>query len=204
MATFHHGPNVMQDAVRGALGLHWRLFMFQGVIMLILGTLALVAPGPATIAVDLYLGWLFLISGVVGLVAMFSTKDVPAFLWSLITAALSVAVGVMLIWKPVQGVATLTLILTGFFVAEGVFQVVTSIAYRGLIGGSWGWMLLSGLGDLALAAVIIMGWPVTAAWTLGLLVGINLLTSGWAILMVAFAGRKLAQKLPSPSVPAHA
>jgi uncharacterized membrane protein HdeD (DUF308 family) len=182
----------MQRAIRQALGAHWRLFLFQGAIMIILGALAFAAPAAATIAVDIYIGWLFLISGIVGLVAMFSAKDIPAFLWSLVTAALSVSVGVLLVWKPVEGALTLTIVLTAFFVVEGVFQIVTSIAYRDVMGGSWGWMLVSGISDLALAAIIILGWPMTAGWALGLLVGINLITSGWAIVMTALAGRNVA------------
>jgi len=93
--------------------------------MIVLGVLAVAVPVAATIAVDIYIGWLLLISGIVGLVAMFSTKDIPAFLWSLITAALSLAVGGLLIWNPIAGVLSLTILLTAFFIAEGVFQIAT-------------------------------------------------------------------------------
>ena len=84
-------PNLsdMQRAVRDAFGAHWRLMMFQGVIMIILGVLAVAAPVIATIAIDIWVGWLFLFSGVIGLIALFSSHHIPAFLWSLITAALS-------------------------------------------------------------------------------------------------------------------
>lgn len=92
MPPFNRSSNDMQHAISDALGVHWRLFMFQGVIMILLGVLAVAAPMMATVAVDIYVGWLFLISGIVGLVAMFSARDIPAFLWSLITAALSVAI----------------------------------------------------------------------------------------------------------------
>ncbi len=181
----------MQRAVKDAVRLHWRMFTFQGVVMIILGVLALVAPVVATIAVDFYVGWLFLISGIIGLVAMFSANDVKAFLWSLIVAALSVVTGALLLWKPAEGAMSLTLVLTAFFLAEGVIQTVTSITYRDIFKGSWGWMLLSGLSDLALAAIIIFGWPTTASWALGLIVGINLVTSGWAVVMIALAAREL-------------
>ena len=124
-----------------------------------LGVLAVAAPLLATVAVEIFFGWLFLIGGIVGLMAMFSADDVPAFLWSLLTAALSVAVGVLLIWKPVAGVMSLTIALTAFFIAEGVFQAVTSIAYRSSMPGSWVWMLASGVADLVLAALIVMGLP---------------------------------------------
>jgi len=189
-----HDPSLsdMQRAVKDALGAYWRLFLFQGVVMIILGVLAIAWPMVATVAIDIYIGWLFLISGIVGLIAMFAAEDVPAFLWTLVTAALAVAVGVLLIWKPEQGAASLTIVLTAFFIAEGLFQIVASIAYRTVMPGSWGWMLVSGIADLVLAAVIIYGWPSTAGWVLGLYVGINLITSGWAIVMIALAGRELA------------
>ena len=106
---------------------------------------------------------------------------------------MSLAVGVLLIWYPLAGAVSLTILLTAFFIAEGIFQLVTSIAYRDAMGGSWGWLLVSGIADLALAAIIILGWPVTAVWVLGLLVGINLITSGFAIVMAALAGREVAK-----------
>jgi uncharacterized membrane protein HdeD (DUF308 family) len=171
--------------------------------MIILGGLAVAAPAAATIAVDIYIGWLFLISGMIGLIAMFSASDIPAFLWSLITAALSVAIGVVLICKPVEGALSLTLVLTAFFIAEGIFQIAASIAYREVMPGSWRWMLASGVSDLALAAIIILRWPMTAGWARGLLVGINLITSGWAIVAVALAGRHVAQTVSASTAGAR-
>lgn len=186
----HPVQHDMSQALHDALGTYWRLFMFQGAMLTILGIAAIVYPAPASVAVDFYVGWLFLISGVVGLVTTFAAKDIPAFLWNLITAALSTIIGLLLLWKPVEGTISLTLLLTSYFIVEGVFQIVTSIAYREVLGRSWGWMIFSGLADLVLAAIVILNWPNTASWTLGLIVGINLLTSGVAILSMGFAGRK--------------
>jgi len=187
MSSPDTSSTAMRSAMQDALRTHGRLFQIQGLLMVLLGILAVALPMAATLAVDLYIGWLLLISGVVGLVAMFSAKDIPAFLWNLVTAALSAVAGALLVWKPVEGAVSLTLLLTAFFIAEGVFQIVTSIAYRDVIGGAWGWMLVSGFADLALASVILLSWPVSAAWILGLLVGINLITSGVAIVMAARA-----------------
>ncbi len=185
----------MQDALKDALKTHWKLFLFQGVVMVILGILAVAWPAVATLAVDIYVGWLFLISGTVGLVAMFSARDVPAFFWTLLTAALAMAVGVLLIWKPAEGAESLTIVLTAFFIAEGVFQIAGSFAYRDAMPGSWGWMFVSGISDLALAGLLVLYWPVSAAWALGLLVGVNLITSGVAIVVTAIEARNLVQTL---------
>ena len=195
-------PNLsdMQRAVRDAFGAHWRLMMFQGVIMIILGVLAVAAPVIATIAIDIWVGWLFLFSGVIGLIALFSSHLIPAFLWSLITAALSIALGILLIWKPVEGALSLTFLLTAFFLVEGVFQIATSLVYRDSLPGTWGWMLASGVSDLLLVAIIVLGWPATGVWVLGLLVGINLFMSGWAIVMMAFAGRQATKTGPDSTL----
>ena len=179
----------MHRGIRATLKKHWWLLMVEGVVLIVLGVLAIAYPFVATIAVDLYIGWLFLIAGVVGLIALFATEDIAAFLWTIVTAALAVVLGVLLIWKPAEGAMTLTFALTAFFFAEGLFQVITSIAYRKAMPSSWFWLLASGLCDLLLVAVIVAAWPLSAAWTLGLLAGVNLLTSGLAIVMVAMAAR---------------
>ncbi|MGA2794976.1 MAG: DUF308 domain-containing protein [Roseiarcus sp.] len=195
MASSISGLGEMHRGIKQALSAHWRMLMFQGGALIVLGILAIGMPLVATIAVDIFIGWLFLIGGIAGFIAIFSADDIPAFLWSLVTAALSVALGVFLIWKPIEGVYSLTLALTGFFIAEGVFQIVASIAYRRVIENAWGFMLASGVCDLILVAVIIYSWPISAAWTLGLLAGFSLLTSGAAIVMTAFAARDMANTL---------
>jgi uncharacterized membrane protein HdeD (DUF308 family) len=167
--------------------------------MLILGVLAIIWPGISTIEVDLYVGWLFLLSGVVGIVVMFLARDVQAFLWMLLTAALSLFVGVILLYRPAEGAASLTLVLTAFFIVEGIFQIVASLSYRNVFPNQWGWMLASGIADLILAGIIIAGWPGTATWALGLIAGVNLITSGAAITTVALAARDIVKTVASTS-----
>jgi len=184
-----------QNAVRTALRENRKWFVFQGIVMLILGCLAVAEPVIASVAVDIYIGWLFMFSGVLGLVAMFSARDASAFLWMLLTAALSLAVGIMLIWKPAEGTVSLTLVLMAFFIAEGAFQIAASLSYRDIMPDSWGWLLASGISDLVLAGLIIYFWPESASWTLGLVVGINLITTGLAILMTAIEVDKVGKSL---------
>jgi uncharacterized membrane protein HdeD (DUF308 family) len=184
-----------QSAIVDALKAHWRLYVFEGVAMIVLGLLAIAYPVFATLAVDLYLGWLFLISGALALAAMFSARHVPGFRWAIVTALLAIVVGLALLLKPAAGIVSLTAVLTAFFVVEGVFQAAAAVSYREAIPNSWGWLLASGIADLVLAAIIISGWPGTVDWTLGLLAGVSLLTSGWAIVMVALSARNLVQSV---------
>lgn len=180
-----------QRALRDAVRDYWVLFLIQGLLMIVLGVLAILWPQLSTVAVDLYVGWMFLLSGVTGLLFIFLAPTVPAFLWLLLTAALSLFVGVLLLWHPIAGVVSLTLVLIAFFIVEGIFQVAAAIAHRDALPGSWGWMVMSGIADLLLAAIIISGWPGTASWALGLIVGVNLISSGLPIMAVALAGRSV-------------
>jgi len=184
--------------IQGSLAAHWRLFMAQGLIMVILGVLALAAPVFATIAVDIYIGWLFLFSGVLGLIAIFSARHPTRFRWGMVTAVLSLVLGVILLWKPAQGAISLTMLLTAFFIAEGLYQATASVAYRDSMGSKWGWMLVSGIADLVLAAIILWSWPMSVGWALGIIAGVNLITSGWAIAMAALAGHEIASAAADP------
>jgi uncharacterized membrane protein HdeD (DUF308 family) len=175
--------------------LHSALLLTQGVILTLLGVAAVVWPQVSSLAVDVYVGWIFLVSGVLALVMMFFAPTVGGFFWSLLTGALTLFAGVLLLWHPTQGVASLTLVLVAFFMAEGVFQIAGAIVSRSDFPESWGWMLVSGIVDLMLAGLIVAGWPSSASWALGIVVGVNLITSGVAIIMVATAARNVARAI---------
>lgn len=175
----------MQRNVRDAVRIHSGVFLAQGIIMTLLGIAAIIWPQVSTIAVDVSVGWLLLLSGVLGLVLMFYAPNAASFFWSLMTGALTLFAGMLLLWHPIAGVVSLTLVLAAFFVAEGVFQIAAGVSNRSAFPESWLWMVLSGVTDLVLAFLIISGLPGSAAWALGLIVGVNLITSGVAIIIVA-------------------
>src|SRR5260221_14546628 len=92
-----------QNALRTAMQENWKWFVFQGIVMLVLGCLAVAEPVIAFVAVDIFIGWLFMFGGEVGLVAMFLERGASAFFLMLLNAALAVAVGIMVIWKVEDG-----------------------------------------------------------------------------------------------------
>jgi uncharacterized membrane protein HdeD (DUF308 family) len=190
-------PDETRRGIEETMQAYWALFLTQGMIMMILGLLAVIWPQISTVAIDIYIGWMFLLSGIVGLATMFLAPSVSAFLWSLLTAALALVVGVLLLWHPVEGTVSLTLVLIAFFIGEGIFQIAAAVRYRDAFPDSWGWMLMSGIADLILAWLMISGWPGTAIWALGVIAGVNLMTSGLAITMAALAGRSLVKEVAS-------
>lgn len=176
-------------AVAGAIHEHWVLFLVEGIILVILGIAAVVLPPLATIAFTIIIGWVFLASGIVGLAATFWARHAPGFWWSLISAIVGIAAGIVLLAWPITGSVSLTLILIAFFVVEGIVSIMYAIEHRSHLSGRWGWMLVSGIIDLILAGIIFAGLPETAVWALGLLVGINMLFGGAALIAMALAAR---------------
>ena len=182
-------PIEMQRALANAIYEHWGLFLTEGIILVILGLIAILLPPLATITFTIIIGWLFLISGIVGLVTTFMMRQAPGFWWSLLSGILGVAAGIVLLIWPISGAVSLTLLLSAFFIVEGVASIMYAIDHRNQLTGRWGWMLLSGVVDLILAGIIVAGLPGTAAWALGLLVGINMLFGGTAMIGMALAAR---------------
>jgi uncharacterized membrane protein HdeD (DUF308 family) len=179
----------IQRAVANALHRHWRLYLGEGIVLVILGFIAILVPPIATLAVTIVLGWLFLISGVIGLYTTFMLRHAPGFWWSLISAALGVLVGGMLLAQPISGALSLTIVVIAFFMIEGVVSIMFALEHKRELSGRWGWMLVSGIVDLILAAFVLAGLPSTAAWAIGLLVGINMVFGGSALIAMALHAR---------------
>jgi uncharacterized membrane protein HdeD (DUF308 family) len=185
-------PQSLQRVVANAIHEHWGLFLAEGIILVILGIAAILVPPIATLAFTLIIGWLFLISGVVGLFTTFWMRQMPGFWWSLLSAVIAIAAGVVLLGWPISGTLSLTFVLIAFFAIEGIASIMYAIDHRNQLSGRWGWMLVSGIVDLILAGIIFAGLPGTAAWALGLLVGINMVFGGTAMIGMALAARQPA------------
>ena len=192
MSTDQADITGFQRAVASALHKHWMLYLIEGIVLIVLGVTAIVIPPLATLAVTILFGWLFLVSGVIGLFTTFWMRQAPGFWWSLLSALLGVAVGVLLLAAPPQGALSLTLVLIAFFIIEGVATIMFALDHKRELSGRWGWMLASGVVDLLLSALILAGLPSTAAWAIGLLVGINMLFGGAALIAMALHARNAA------------
>ncbi len=179
----------------------WILFFAEGTVLVLLGLLATAVPSIANESVTGILGWLFLLSGATGLVTTYWARQAPGFLWSLVSAALAIFVGVVLIenksqdlyggllgW-PFHNAGPLRLILVLFFLVEGGASIMFAIEHRRQFSRRWAFMFASGVVDILLASIIIFALPGTSAWTLGLLVGINMILGGSALIAIGLHAR---------------
>lgn len=192
MSTTKDELERFQSKITTSLHAHWQLFLTEGILLMVLGLLAIVVPNIATLAVEILIGWLLLVSGIVGLIATLRMRSAPGFGWSLLSAVIGIAAGVVLLLWPLSGALSLTLVLTAFLTLEGVASILYALEHRRELSGRWGVMLLSGGVDLILAAMIFAGFPATAAWAIGLLMGINLVFGGSALIAMALHARGAA------------
>jgi uncharacterized membrane protein HdeD (DUF308 family) len=172
---------------------HWQLFLLEGIGLVVLGLLALAEPAFASLAATIFFGWVLLISGVIGFIATFRARRAPGFIWSLASAVLAVVAGVLLLDTPLQGTLSLTGIVIAFLLIEGIVSIIYALEHRGRQTGRWSWMLVSGVLDIALGAILLAGLPGTALWALGMLIGINLLFGGASLIAMALHARPPTQ-----------
>ncbi|MBZ0209850.1 MAG: HdeD family acid-resistance protein [Hyphomicrobium sp.] len=173
---------------RALITAKWGWFLALGIVLIIAGLAAIAFPLVSTIAAKVMLGWLFLIGGVMMIIHAFQAPGWQGFLWELLIGILYAVAGGYLAFFPLTGLLTLAILLAMLFIAEGVFEVIMAVRVRPHEG--WIWLLLSGIAALAVGVIIAMGLPESAVWALGLLVGINLLFSGWSYVFLALAGRR--------------
>ena len=169
-----------------------RVFMpsiLLSILLIIFGFLAITLPTATSIGFTLLIGWLVLFGGLVQFIHAFQSKGIGHIVWKLLVAVFYLAAGAYLIARPALGLASLTLALAIFFVAEGVVDVAAYFSTRKSVGSAW--MLLDGIVTLVLGLMIWNRWPGTSLWVIGTLVGINMLMTGITRLMMAVAARKL-------------
>src|ERR1700759_2327600 len=116
--------NQLKSKMSAAVREHWKAFLFEGILLAILGLAAMIVPPLASLAVTIFLGWMFLVTGIAGLVLTYWARTMPGYWWSLISAALAVLAGLILLARPMQGVLTLTIVIGADFLAEGVTTLI--------------------------------------------------------------------------------
>ena len=167
------------------------MLMLEGVVLILLGTFAILVPGVFTLAVETLIGIVLIAGGLIRGYSAFKEHSTRSVAWGLIAAVVAIIAGVLLLAYPLGGVLTLTAIVIALLIIEGVTKVVAAFQLNRASG--WGWLLFTGVLDLALGFILWVGLPGTAIWAIGLLVGISLIFTGWTAVMFAGAMKRAAK-----------
>ena len=164
-------------------------FIAMAVVFILLGMMAIIEPGIAGLAVTILVGWVLIFGGGAHLVAAFSGGGAGRVIWQILIGIVYIVGGLYFLTHPLLGLGTLTLLLAVIILMEAVFEVIAYFRIRGQ-GGS-GWLLVNALITLLLGGLIWFHWPSSSVWAIGILVGVNLLMTGFSRLMFGLAARKL-------------
>ena len=168
----------------------WGWLLALGIVLVILGVVALSWAVLTTLVSAVLFGWLLLVGGVLSVVHAFLRRRWGGFFLELFAGILYAVVGLMIVGNPAEGALALTLVIAVFLMIGGLFRIITAVTAR---FQHWVWVLLNGVISLLLGLMIWRQWPVSGLWVLGLFIGIDMIFYGWSLIMLALAVRSLPQ-----------
>ena len=166
---------------------NWGFWVAAGIILMIIGIILLASPIFTSIASVLVFGTLLVVAGLVHIVTAFLDKSSDHLWLHLVMAAITIVVGILMLLMPVIALASLTLLIAVFFLSSGLFRIIGVITKRFT---GWGWYLFNGFLNLLLGILILIHWPASSLWVIGLFIGIDFIFAGLSILMIALAVKK--------------
>jgi len=166
-----------------------------GVLLIVLGIFAIASPFLAAVAVNVVVAWLITLAGVAHLMIAFRAHGAGDRIWKLLVGIAYICFGVYLIMHPILGVASLTLLLASLFLVEGILDFVLYARMRSVRGSQW--ILIDGIVTLLLGLMIYIQWPSSALWAIGTLVGISMIFSGIARVMLSLTVRRATGSVAS-------
>jgi uncharacterized membrane protein HdeD (DUF308 family) len=167
---------------------HWKGIMFEGILFLVLGCIALIAPTAFSLGYELVVGWLFLVGGAVQLYRSIQSNYAPGFWFVVLLSVMSMLFGILLVFHPLQGLVALTLIIGAFFFVEGIIKIIFGFTIQNF--GPWGWIVLSGLFSVIISLIVFTGFPFTASWFIGTLIGVYLVVNGLGFMMLSYQAHR--------------
>lgn len=166
------------------------LLIFLGVLTVIFGILAIAAPFVTGIAVAMFVGFLLIFTGIARTVHAVKSQQWGTGIWGTVIGLLGVAAGLLMVFRPVVGLAWLALLLAVYFLVDGISEIIAAFKIKPDPG--WGWELFNGIVALLLGIMIWRQWPVSGDWAIGVLVGIHILISGWTMIILGTGARRIA------------
>lgn len=180
----------LDPEAREGLRRTWRVLMAVGIVAIVIGCVAILVPAVASVGTAIFIGWILVIAGAFLVAGAFAAQTIGSVVLRLLWAFLTVIVGLWLIIEPHNGTLTLTLVLGIYFLFMGITRIAVAFAGRGQQGA--GLVGLSGFAGLLIGILVLVEFPSSADWAIGLLVGIDLIFAGWTLVSVALVGKDLA------------
>lgn len=166
------------------------LLIFLGILTVIFGFIAIGTPLITGVTVAVFVGFLLLGSGIAQIIHALKSKQWGTGIWGTIIGLLGCLAGLLMIFRPMVGLVTMTLLLAFYFLVDGICEIIAAFKIKPDQG--WGWVLFNGIVAVLLGVMLWRQWPVSGAWAIGLLVGIHILMTGWSMIILGTGARRIA------------
>jgi uncharacterized membrane protein HdeD (DUF308 family) len=178
------------------VGHRWGWFLFVGILLLVVGAIALVLTPAATLGTVIVFGWLLCFTGIIECIHAFQIHKWTGFFLYLLAGVLALVVGLLVATHPVAGALACTLLFTSYFVVIGIFQMIATISLK---FPGWGWSVFNAVVTFVLGILLWLAWPSSSVWFIGLAVGIAMILRGWSFVIFAFAIRRFSTLFQKPA-----
>lgn len=169
------------------IGQKWKWLLGLGILLVVLGMIAIGASVFVTLATMVFIGSLMLIAGLLQSIHAISMRRWSGFYIDLMAGVLNTVIGFVMVAHPGATATALTLIIAVLLILGGVFRILTGllVSYQNRI-----WLLIHGFINLLLAYTILADWPLSGLWVIGLFIGIDMIFNGWSLIMLGLVVRK--------------
>jgi uncharacterized membrane protein HdeD (DUF308 family) len=175
------------DTAATPLGLRWGWLLALGIVQIVTGSIAIAVPVVASLAAVGVFGAVLLVTAILQLIHAFKVRAWPRSAWYGLGGVLYAIAGVLVVVYPLAGALTLAVMIAILFIADGTLRIVFGMTVRPIAG--WGWLIAAGIGSIVVGVFLLLGWPATALWATGLLLGVNLIFTGVMNATLAVASR---------------
>ena len=176
------------NAIPEQLKRHWGWLLALGILFVLLGSLGLVMTVGLTLVSVLFLGILILIGGVSQIIDAFKSRQWSSFIWHALIAVFYLLAGGVMLYDPFLASTAITALLAALLIFIGIARIMMAVNHRHSKG--WGWLILAGVLAIVLGVLILMQWPWSGLWVIGLFIAIDLLMNGWTYIVLALAIRQ--------------
>ncbi len=171
---------------------NWGWYLALGIALILTGIVAITFPWITTVVSVVYFGSLLIVGGGIEIIRAFRMSKWGSFLLHLLLGILYFVAGFVILVHPQINALSLTLLLAAFFIAAGLFRIVSALTVP---VPQWGWVLFNGIVTVILGFLIWRQWPISGLWAIGLFVGVEMIVSGWVSVLLAVQARRLKNRL---------
>lgn len=166
---------------------HWGWLLGLGTLLLVMGCIGLGMDIGLTLVSMYFFAALLIVSGVSHFIDAFRFKRWKGAIWQILISILYLIGAGITLYDPFLASTIITALLAWVLIIIGVTRMIMVMQLRNVKG--WGWLLLAGVSAIILGVLILMQWPTSGLWVIGMFIAIDMIVSGWTYIFIALTLR---------------